>query len=364
MQTFFRSLSSISYGVVRYAEWNYIKTGLLKNLETVQNYYRSRVFTVKSNHFLARIINSINVPHSLELERFYDNVDSKADAFSMAMKMTSPIYRGSIFKGIFYGTENPEILISNSESFDPLFVHKNWRTVSAVKPILHPRSDLDMLLPNGKDTGSETGLAIISINIPMLIVQYRAYVIDQLEKQENNEGSLLGVGHFIHMYVLPNMLPAHLDLAIYNRLNNLSIGAPLGDSKRKHPFALSNFNSKVDSVHKQLLHDVKHRNLEYEMILRTVPVIYLNTLDEVMILPNIAPTRQIVWVELLARINTIDFIIRLGGKESLTRNRSTINYFIKFFRMILLDKSLQSYLPYGMYLDTKYKIEDILKRIK
>lgn len=363
MQTFFGNLSPISYGVVRYAEWNYIRTGLIRNLETVQNYYRSRVFTVKSNHFLARLINSINIPHSLELERYYDNADSKADAFSMAMKMTSPIYRGGIFNGVFYGSDNPEILISNTESFDPYFVHKNWRTISAVKPILHPRSDLDLLLPNGKDTGSETGLAIITINIPMLMVQYRAYCKDQLDRQESNEGSLLGVAHFIHMYVLPNMLPAHLDLAIYNRINNLSLGAPLGESKRKHPFALPNYNPRVDDVHKQILHDMKSRNLEYEMILRTIPTVDLETLDQVMLLPDVAPTRQIVWAELLARIDTIDFMTRMGGKQSLTRNRATINYFIKFFRMLKTDKTLQSYLPYGMYLDVKYKIDEILKRI-
>ena len=362
MQTFFGSLSPISYGVVRYAEWNYIREGLLRNLETVQNYYKSRVFTVKSNHFLARLINSFNVPHSLELERFYDNADSKADTFSMAMKMTSPIYKGSIFNGVFYGADNSEILISNTESFNPYWVHKNWKTVSAVKPLLHPRSDLDLLLPNGKDTGSETGLAVVSINIPMLAVQFRAFAQDQMNKNNGND-SYLSVAHFIHMYVLPNMLPAHLDLAIFNRINNLSLGAPLGESKRKHPFALPSYNSRVDDVHKQIVHDTKNRNLEYEMILRTVPTVFQDTLDQVMLLPDIAPTRQIIWAELLARIDTVDFMTRMGGAQSVGKNRATINYLAKFFRFIKNDKTLETYLPYGMYLDIKYKIEEILKRV-
>ena len=362
MQTFFETLSPISYGVVRYAEWNYIREGLLRNLDTVKNYYKSRVFTVKSNHFLARIINSINVPHSLNIERFYDNVDSKADTFSMAMKMTSSIYKGSLFTGVFYGASNTEILISNSESFNPYWVHENWRNVSAVKPLLHPRSDLDMLLPNGKDTGSETGLAVISINIPMLAVQYRAFAMDQLNK--NSGDSLLTVGHFIHMYVLPNMLDAHLDIVLFNRLNNLSLGAPLGESKRKHPFAMPNFDQKVNNVHDQILHDFKSRKMEYEMILRTVPVARFNTLDQVMQLPDIVQTRQVIWALIIARLDTIDFMIRSGGKDSLTINRASINYLVKFFRMINLDKTLQSYLPYGLYLDIKYKIEEILKFVK
>lgn len=363
MQTFFGSLSPISYGVVRYAEWDYIRDGLLRNLETVQNYYRTRVFTVKSNHFLARIINSFNIPHSLELERFYDNADSKADVFSMAMKMTSPIYKGSIFTGVFYGNNNPEILISNTESFNPQWVHNNWRTVCAVKPLMHQRSDLDLLLPNGKDTGTESGLAVISINIPMLAVQFRAFAIDQLNKQAQYSDSTLSVGHFIHMYVLPNMLQAHLDIAIFNRINNLSLGAPLGESKRKHPFALPSYNFRIDKVLKQLLRDNQNRNLEYEMILRTVPAISQETLEDVMMLPDVAPTRQIVWAEIMARIDVIDFMTRVGGSQSLGKNRATINYFIKFFRYIKNDRSLETYLPYGMYLDIKYKIDDILKRV-
>lgn len=362
MQTFFETLSPISYGVVRYAEWNYIKDGLLRNLTTVKNYYKSRVFTVKSNHFLAKIINSINVPHSLNIERFYDNVDSKADTFSMAMKMTSSIFKGSLFTGVFYGSNNTEILISNSETFNPYWVHENWRNVCAVKPLLHPRSDLDLLLPNGKDTGSETGLTIISINIPMLLVQYRAFVIDQMKKNEGD--SLLSVGHFIHMYVLPNMMDAHLDIALFNRINNLSLGAPLGESKRKHPFALPNYNNTVNSVHNQILHDMKSRKMEYEMILRTIPMVEAETLEHVMLLPNIAQTRQVVWVLILARLDALSFMVRVGDIESLTLNRVTINYFIKFFRMINVDKTLQSYLPYGMYLDTKYKIEEILNFVK
>jgi len=173
----------------------------------------------------------------------------------------------------------------------------------------------------------------------------------------------LTIGHFIHMYVLPNMLPAHLDLAIFNRINNLSLGAPLGESKRKHPFALPSYNSRMDDVLKQILHDTKNRNLEYEMILRTVPVVVKDTLDQVMLLPDVAPTRQIVWAEIIARIEAIDFMTRIGGVQSLGKNRATINYLIKFFRYIKNDKSLESYLPFGMYLDLKYKIEDILKRI-
>lgn len=364
MQTFFETLSPISYGVVRYAEWNYIREGLARNLSTIKNYYKSRVFTVKSNHFLARLINSINVPHSLELERFYDNVDSKADTFSMAMKMTSPIFRGSIFNGVFYGSNNPEILISNTEYFDPFEVHKNWKNVSAVKPILHPRSDLDLLLPNGKDTGSETGLAIVSINIPMLIVQFRAFCMDQMNKPDAESVGVLGVAHFIHMYVLPNMLDAHLDLVIFNRINNYSLGAPMGESNRKHPFALPDYTLRVNNCLKQILRDFENRNLEYEMILRTIPAVTKDTMDEVMLLPDVAPTRQIVWSELLARIDTIGFMVRTGGKQSIVRNRATINYFLRYINVLNVRQVLKVNLPYGLYLDTTYKLKEIEDFVK
>src|ERR1035437_2887435 len=349
---------------MHYPEWDYIRNGLMANLTIIQEYYHGRVFSVKSNHFLARLINTINVPHSLELERYYENVDDKFDKLSMQMKMTSPIYRGQLFKGIFYGTDNDEILINDGTSYDPSWIHKNWKYVSPVKVLMHPRSDLALLLPNGKDTGSESGMAVLSINIPMLAVMFRAFCIDQdYNGDDEMTTSPLTVANFIAKYVLPNMLYTHIDLAIFNRINNYHRGAPLGETKYKHPFITIDYTSKVDKMIPRILHDINQKSVDYKMTMKNIPVIVKDNLEKTMMLPDLAPTRQVLWAELVSRIDTIDFLTSVGGISTIRNNGTSDSYFYREFKRYERDGGLAAYLPYGVYLDLKYKMNDILTRL-
>ena len=69
---------------------------------------------VESSHFLVRLLQSITVPQSQNIERYYDNVDAISLNVSMALKMTSAISKGEMFDGVFYGKGNPEILIAHN----------------------------------------------------------------------------------------------------------------------------------------------------------------------------------------------------------------------------------------------------------
>lgn len=320
------------------------------------------MFSVKSNHFLSRLINTINVPHDLELERYYENVDDKSDKLAMHMKMTSSIFRGQIHKGIFYGTDNQEILINDNTSYDPNWIHKNWKFVTPVKVLMHPRSDLALLLPNGKDTGSETGMAVLSINIPMLAVQFRAFCLDQL--YINGNSSSMTVANFIAKYVIPNMLYSHIDIAIFNRLSNYHKGAPLGETKYKHPFITIDYTSNVDKLIPRIMKDINSKSVNYKMMMKNVPMIVKKNLEDVMVLPDIAPTRQVLWAELISRIDVIDFVTSCGGIRTKENNGVNNGYFYREFKHYENDNSLEAYLPYGVYLDLKYKLNDILIRLK
>lgn len=365
MQDFFNHMPNVHYSVTRYAQWEYFREGLQRNLNTVKTYYTNRVFTVRSNHFLVKLLNTINVPFSLDLERFYDNIDGRALNLSMVMKMTSSIYRGYLFSGVFYGNDNPEIIITDSGYFNPFEVDRNWKTVCSVKPILHPKSDLDMFLPNGKSTSNENGLAVISINIPMLAIQYRAFLREEMRKLEDNvEHMMLTTAHFVHMYILPNMMDAHLDIAIYNRFKNIVNGAPMGESTRKHAFAMVDYSKGVTKVQNQMYKDIEGKTLNYHAIMKTVPLVVFDTLDKILVLPDNVQTRQVLWSEVLARLDSLDMLIELGGKQSLGINRAELNYFLRFFKMLSSDRSLDSYLPADMLFDVKYQIAEIIKKIK
>lgn len=359
MPILFNTSDTIARSILRYADWNYVRAGLQRNLTNIKNYYNSRVMSVKSNHLLCRIINTADISHNLEIERYYDILDSNANRISNAMFMTSPVSKGRLFDGFFYGQGCIEVIISNNESFDPVVAYKNWKTISPVTVLLHPRTDLEMLLPNGKETSSEKGLCIISINIPMLLIQYRGFVDEQLYLDTTDGTGLQTVAHFVHRFVLPGMLDTHLDLAIFNRLTKVANGEIMGTVYKKHPFGQVDYSNKVTAIHERMVQDFKQRTMEYAGILEMIPAVVCNSMLQALKLPDIAPTRQIVWVELIARLDALLTIVHLGGAESIKLNMSTLNAFALEYRLSQRDRVLSSALPKDILFNTFEKMNEL-----
>lgn len=143
--------------------------------------------------------------------------------------MTSDINYGQVFKGVFYGPSCDELILYDEEYFNPFYAEKEWMRINAVKVLLHPKSDLALLLPNGRDSSTGGGLAVISVNVPLLAIQYRGFLKSQMLKIKAEDDAKLGIQHFIHMFVLPNMLYNQIDITIMNRLMNLFYNAPMSE---------------------------------------------------------------------------------------------------------------------------------------
>lgn len=359
MQLFFNKPSTVAYGIPRYAQWDYVRAGLLRNLETTQKYYHSRILAVKSNHFLCRLINNLNVSHKLTIERYYDLVDARAIKLSAAMRITTAAQRGSIFNGIFYGPDCPEIIMLDSTSIDVQEAYMNWRTLQPVKVINHPRTDYSLMLPNGKPTGVDVGVVTVSVNIGMLAVQYRAFAEDQLLQDAMYGTGLQTVAHFVHRYVLTNMLATHLDIVVFNRIAALINGAPISGSTYRHPFSMPDYSSFSNQVQQKIVNDMKGKALDYKAVMCTIPAITAPTMDFALAVPDNPPTRQVAWADVVTRIDALKTIIKAAGHISLLKNTNTLNYFANEFKYYQGDRSLGSFLPRDIYYDTLYSMNEI-----
>ena len=252
MHSFFQTQNTALQGIVQFPQWQYVRDGLRRNLGTTLAYHRRNPTAVKSSHFLVRLLQSITVPKSQNLQRYYDNVDSIALNVSMALKMTSSLYRGHVFNGVFYDQDSTEILIAHNEAFDYELANRDWPNLCPVKVLRHPRSDLGLGLLDGQPRGVESGLAVVAINITMLAIQYRAFRLQEQALAGEDE-SQRSVMQFVRMYVLPNMLLSHLDLALFNRADALARGRPLGASVGRASFQTLDYGNRVDTVYKDAL---------------------------------------------------------------------------------------------------------------
>lgn len=320
MMDLFFTQKNIAPPGIHFSDFDYIKETYALEVNDICNYYHNRVYAVKNAHLLVRMLQSIDVPMEYEISQYANVATIRAPFIARTFDLTSDVNRGRIFDGVFYGEGSSEILISEEDYFNPFYAEKHWRRICAVKPLLHCKSDLGLLLPNGKFTSTGIGLSAVSINIALLAVQYRSFILSQRIKYDN-QGGHLGASHFVHMYVLPNMLYNHVDLAILNRLMNLFYGVPQGDALIRHPMAIIDYTKKVDRVLERCIYSVNKRTLTLDALLKILPAVFSKNQEEVLMMPDTQMTVQSMLKILMVRLPIMRFLLDFSGKRSLGLNR-------------------------------------------
>lgn len=320
-------------GTTESPSWNYTRRGLTSNLITVVNYYHNRSLAVRTNHLLVQLLNAARLNYENHLELFYARADGLTNLLANAFKLTSNTSVGKAFDGVFYGAGSTEVIIAHNESFDVHYAHDHWRVLSPVRSLMHSKTDIEMHIPNGVAYSKEQGVAVIAINIPMLFVMYRGFVLEQLDALRKGRQAKT-TAQFIHTYVLSNMIGSHLDVALTNRLIATACGEPVvTNTSRKHLFNLSNWQSQTDKVIREQAAVMLKQSLSMHDMLCMMPAVHYINAAQAMRLPSMPPVYQYTWAEMLARIKVIAGLIFISptnllayDKSHLQRIARTIDY--------------------------------------
>lgn len=363
MHTLFNLEPRAQQGIQHPSMWPYVKRGLQANVGQVVRYYRGNPQAVRSDHLLVKIIQSIGVSTSLDYERYCAIVEDVSLDLAMVLKLTSALFKGQVFDGVFYGPGSQEIIIAHTDSFDLDKAKKDWQNVTPVRVLRHAKSDLNLNLPDGRRNTSESGIAVIAINIPLLMSQYyafrQAYWIDETQPQSHDDYSDM---MFVHMYVIPNMLFSHVDQALFNRLHNLSQGKNEPISVRRHPFALIDYTPKVNAVYREVLGNLSGQEKNLVGILQSVPVATRDNLEQAMMIPDVAPTRQVMWALAVARLPMLDFVLSQTHYTPATKNQSEVNNLNRMFERWRYGRIFEGTMPHDMQADVIRDINAILQK--
>lgn len=359
MYTLFNTPTNHNRGRIQFAEMNYVRQGLQREIEKFVTYYRENVFHLNNAHPLVSIVQSFNVQYYENYQKYVAVVADQTDKMATSIGFTSPIYPGRLQnKSIFYGPDVSEVLISASEYFDIDDAVKNWQDLRPIRVISHPF--MDMAMPHLRDlykpyTSMTPGISVILVNFPMLMLQYRRWM--EVVGSRSTDSSRTA-NQFMAMYPITNMVHSHIDVAFFNRLTAAFNGQDLTVATPKlHPFTLITYYDRMDYVINNLLKELDNNTQTFDNIVDFIPSITNITLRETLMLPQVAKTRQIVWALILARLPLMRFLLRLSEKSS---NRQNYFYLAKIalsLKEIRSDGSFFHTLPQVVKDQINYELE-------
>lgn len=339
-------------------ELSYIERVLSRELARAKEYYSTRIFRVKSNHLLARIINTISSSYEYDYGLFFDITQERASALSRHFELTSPVSTGKIHNGVFFGEGNSELLLSISEDVDIEKAVKNWRDITAVKVIDSGTTAINMVPPDGIRSSSGEGFYVVSIDMALLSLQYRAF-------QEHNMAleidARIGLGHFIHRYVLTNMLESLVNTTLCTRVWAKLTDVPYNTSVRDMPTPVADISRNLDKALDVLIDRLSKSKMHYQTILSHLPAIGSDNAYHALQLPDIVPTRQVWWALLLSRLRIVDMLTLINTEMNTRYNKGYIEEMYIDYKRLSNDKAMKSALPTNMLEDVNFKINRILE---
>lgn len=334
-------------GALLFPEFLYGRRGLQGNLEKVIDYHRINPHGLNGSHFLVKLLQSINVTLTLPPDVYNDKVTDLALNLAMSLKMTSALSRGKVFQpGVFYGANVTEVILASIDTYDTSLLIKEWESLCPIRVIYHPKTDLNLVMPDGKRLSDEPGYAVIVVNIPMLASQYRMW---RLADFERNDDSPMNVMQFLTMYPLPNMLYSHLDVTLMNRLIHQFFDADMPKFKNPNPFYLTDYSKDVDKTLAHYLEVVKNRGWDFDTMLSLFPTVTAADFHDVIKPPAMAFSLQLQWGIAMARLPLIAFLVQLNYTSGNERNQWYLNQIRRWLRQFDLNKALYSALPRYQY---------------
>lgn len=302
--------------------FEHVKNILHTQTQKVQDYHRFFNNHTPSNHLLIRLIYSLNVSFERELFSYVGAARDRTDKLAKTYKLIHPTnQKVETWDGTFYNTNTAEYIIASDENFDIAMAWEKWESIVPVKIHSHPFTDMSVGIPNGKYPMQLTkGPAVISINIPMLALQYRAWVTHR----QNRDETSLNLQSFVHNYVLTNMVKRHLEICLINRTIAFCTEQPISEFTRQHPIQVTNYSGKVDEVLIARDKYLGQRKVDFAQLYLVYKPLYFESWAKILKLPKMAPTRFSRWIFLLSYLPYIEFYLRVIQKQDARLDRHLV----------------------------------------
>lgn len=301
----------------------FVQRMLLREMTRIKTYYRSSNFVVDNDHLLNQLLINLNVSTTRDLESFVRVCGEATERLARAFRLIHPVVsRPTPYHGTFYNSDTKEFIILHANEFDYNKAYTQWEKLVPIKVHSHCFTDIHGAPINGdyQNSLNESGYAVISINLPMLALQHRAWK-EQVRSQEEVKTQTV---NFLFQYPISNMIHRHMEIATINRLINTYNNKPVANKHKSHPIATMNMNDRMDSVIMKRLHIIRTGEYKFDQLFNIFNCLYRPNWMTVLRPIDVAPVRSVKWVLELQVLKYFEFFLQVRMDANSTYNRNEI----------------------------------------
>jgi hypothetical protein len=232
-----------------------------------------------------------------------------------------------------------------------------WQEIRAVRTLTHPFTSLDIIKPctNKDDMGS--GFAAVGIDIALFGYQLKQWTIfnkslDPLEQES--------ITMFLSKYVVPNMMPEHIDIALRNRITYIySEMVPIDTPVKARSFAVS-YEAAIVHPIVRVLEVINASRMPYVTGLQELPFIYSDTYFEAVPMEIASLSTYSYWVVFMVMLDWAYPICVFINDDQ--KNITDISKIIKRVNRFVLGTNCLKYIPSELKPYVRIKYEAFVKR--
>lgn len=301
----------------------FVRKSLLREMTRIKTYYNTSNFVVEGDHLINQLLLNLNVSINRDIESYVRVCAQETERLARVFRLVNPVVsQPQAYHGAFYNSDTKEFIILHSNDFDHTLAYKQWRKLVPIKVHSHNFTDIHGALidTNYRNSLNESGYAVISINLPMLALQHRAWR-EQVRKYEDVKTQTV---NFIIQYPIANMIHRHMDIAIINRMINRYNNKPVADKHKAHPIATMNLNKRMDDVLDKRNDYLRAGEYKFDQLFTMFNG--LGRFDWMRLLRpiDVAPVRSVKWVLELQVLSYFEFFLQVRRDSNSTYNRSEV----------------------------------------
>lgn len=285
----------------------YVRRTYQTLIKDVQSYYRKAPKYVEATNLFALIIQQFELSATMDDAEWVNHVERWARGVIPKLGIVSPINKGKVYtQGVTLGPQSEEIVVASYEKFRTEGLSTIWRDLKPVRYLYHTRTDMMLPIMNNSTPGRAFG--VLSVNIPMLMVQYRYW-----RKWQRSMGvvQLENAVRFVGSILLPSMIESFLDIAFFNRLDRQSQDIPNPKFPSPHPFYITDLSDRLKKIEESINFEAILKGIEVEGLAAITPMIVKPNLFEVLKLPREPITYQNQWAITMSRLPYVRYLVRM-----------------------------------------------------